>query len=55
MDTDATQTDAVETVPVWRDTAAPVDTRVEALVEAMTLDALRAMHRDKDLPRSAKS
>ncbi len=38
MDIDATQTDAVQTVPVWRDTTAPVGARVEALVEAMTLD-----------------
>ncbi|HEY4152311.1 MAG TPA: glycoside hydrolase family 3 N-terminal domain-containing protein, partial [Pseudolysinimonas sp.] len=38
MDTEATQNDAVETVPVWRDGSAPVDRRVEALVDAMTLD-----------------
>lgn len=38
MDIDATQNDAVQTVPVWRDIPVPVDARVEALVEAMTLD-----------------
>ncbi|MEO6531988.1 MAG: glycoside hydrolase family 3 N-terminal domain-containing protein [Pseudolysinimonas sp.] len=37
-DTDATQKDAVQIVPVWRDSSAPVDARVEALVAAMTLD-----------------
>src|SRR3954464_514357 len=38
MDLEATPDDAVQTVPVWRDTSAPVAARVEALVEAMTLD-----------------
>jgi len=38
VDIDATRDDAVQTAPVWRDASAPVDTRVEALVEAMTLD-----------------
>jgi len=38
VDIEATQNDAVQTTPVWRDGAAPVDARVEALVEAMTLD-----------------
>ena len=38
MDIEATPDDAVQTVPVWRDSSAPVDARVEALVEAMTLD-----------------
>ena len=38
MDIEATQDDAVQTVPVWRDSSVPVDTRVEALIEAMTLD-----------------
>jgi len=38
VDIEATQDDAVQTVPVWRDSSVPVDTRVEALIEAMTLD-----------------
>jgi len=38
VDIEATPDDAVQTVPVWRDSSAPVDVRVEALVEAMTLD-----------------
>ncbi len=38
MDIEAAQNDAVQTVPVWRDVSAPIDSRVEALVEAMTLD-----------------
>lgn len=38
MGIDAPQNEAVQTVPVWRDISAPVETRVEALVEAMTLD-----------------
>ena len=38
MDVEATQNDAVQTVPVWRDSSASLDARVEALVEAMTLD-----------------
>jgi len=38
VDIEATQDDAVRTVPVWRDSSVPVDTRVEALIEAMTLD-----------------
>ena len=38
MDIEATPDDAVQTVQVWRDSSAPVDSRVEALVEAMTLD-----------------
>ena len=38
MDTEATPNDAVQTVPVWRDSSVAVDARVEALVEAMTLN-----------------
>jgi beta-xylosidase len=38
VDIDATQDDAVQTAPVWRDASRPVDARVEALVSAMTLD-----------------
>jgi beta-xylosidase len=44
VEIDATQKDAVQAEPavpidqVWRDTSAPVDTRVEALIAEMTLD-----------------
>ena len=38
MDIEATPDDAVQTVPVWRDSSAPVEARVDALVEAMTLN-----------------
>jgi beta-xylosidase len=38
VDTETQPTDAVETVPVWRDPSAPTGARVEAIVDAMTLD-----------------
>ncbi len=38
MGTEATQRESVEAVPVWRDTTASVESRVEALLTAMTLD-----------------